>query len=175
MKPKTYHGIFLSVVLTIFIFAPCYGDITSSLHFYASDFDTATILGQDSTYYISVRCNLPNQAPIDSVSAPYLPVLTYLYSLPQGVEVSGITISNRQSQLLDSIAYPVFPTQTPMLTRIGEQEPPFVSPGSTYSQTRYPSENYTIIYPQPLMFSFGMGMATIQVMPLWYEISQNRV
>jgi hypothetical protein len=175
MRPPIRLGLLFCVLQILFVFTLSYADITGSLNFGASNFDTSTVLGRDSVFYTQVSCDLSNKTVADSISAPNLPTLTYIYSLPQGYEVSGITINYQTTQLLSNITHLVYPAQTPMITRIGEPEPPFVAPGSAYSQSSYPYDSLIVTCSDPLSFSFGMGMAAIQVRPIQYSISQNKL
>lgn len=159
----------------IFFVRSAMGDIAATLHFYPSDFDTATVLAPDSVYYTTVTCALSNQVSVDSESYPALPLLTYSYSLPQGMEVSSVTITSRSQQLLFDLSRLVYPAQTPMLTRIGEPIPPFVPPGSSYSYTLYPADSNIASIGNSLAYSFGMGIGTIQIRPVQYRIPQNEL
>jgi hypothetical protein len=175
MNSKWRLGMLFCLVLLFGWVATATADFTASLNFYPSDFDTATFLAADTNYYTHVKCDLHNQTRSDSVSAPLLPALAYVYSVPQGQEVTGVTVTYSNGQTLCALAFPVYPSQTPMPTRKGEPEPPFVPPGPSYQMSAYPADSTIVTCVDPLSFTFGMGIATIYVRPVQYRIAQNQL
>jgi hypothetical protein len=174
MKLQKFFGL-LSILLLLAV-TPCYADFTASLNFYSDDFDTVIVMGEDSVYYCSVKCNLTNQISANDDGSPGLPVLSYVYSLPQGEEVSGITITSTSSQVLyGNLSNLVYPSQTDMITAIGEPQPDFVPPNSVYSDTVYPVYSQTVTCDDPIEITFGMGIATIKVFPVKYRIQQDQL
>lgn len=133
------------------------------------------MLERDSNYYAVVTCDLSNQTVAGDTGEPQLPALSYVYSLPQGYEVSAVSINSRTYTLLSNLQDLVAPVQTPWKTLIGEPQPPFVPPNQTYSQPVYPGDSEVITCQEPLQFSFGMGAAIIRIRPVEYRIPQSEL
>lgn len=157
-----------SILLILSLTSVAMCDITATLHFYSSDFST-------SNYYTKIVCDLANQVTADNPGKPDLPVITYSYSLPQGMEISSISITGRSQQLLFSLNHLVYPVQTPMLSRTGEPIPPYVPPGVSYSYSLFPADSNITAIGDPVSYSCGMGIGTIQIRPIQYHIPQNEL
>jgi len=165
----------ISLVFMLCLFASSFANITDQLSFSLNDFDTLTSLAPDSNYYTRITCDLPKQVVADTSGDPWLPALTYAYSLPQGMKIDYVTVDSYDTTLLAKPSHLVYPRQEPMMTCIDCEAPEFVPPGSTYQQSSFPLSADLALCTLPINFSHGMGLGVIQLRPVIYDIADNEL
>jgi hypothetical protein len=170
------HYFKLIFLLMFFIFADkSMGDITDQLSFSTSDFDTATGMAPDSNYYTTIFCKLIQQDLADTAGDPWLSSVNYVYSLPEGQEIDYVSINSKDTTLLTELTYAVFPRQEPMPTCIDCEPPDFTPPNSSYQLDKFPAESDLATCVLPISFSFGMGLGTIKIRPVIYDIADEEL
>jgi len=150
-------------------------NITDQLTFSTSDFDTATIMAPDSVYYTQLICSMTNQTSADTSGDPWLPALTYVYSLAKGYQIDSVSITSSNTTKLADLSHLLYPKQEPQKTCVDCEPPDFVGPGDWYDSTRFTKEAEVVSCGLPISYSFGMGLGTIVVRPVYYDIDDDEL
>jgi hypothetical protein len=150
-------------------------DILDAKSFSAQDFRIGTIVEQDSLSYTTIVAVGDFFANCTgNPGDPELPAISYLYSLPFGMEVEEVSVVDFDEMQLCQLPNQVHPIQEPWDPELGQ--PPFVPPGPIYSQAYpYPDEGGLSECIMPVSFMRGAGVATIRIWPIRYDPQNSRL
>jgi len=172
---RKYFWVLGSCLLTAIFYSSAPADITARLHFSHSDFDTSYFLAPDSNIYAAINCRLHNKVITDEEGSPDLPVLSYLYALPPGMEVSSVAILSVSRDLLCRISNKVAPLQPSILTRTDVGPPSFSTPSQAYTSDSWPPDSSAVICSRPVSYVRGVGIANVLVRPVQYFPARNEL
>jgi hypothetical protein len=171
MKQKGINISWVYIAIVLLFTQICFGDITSTLNFYSTDFSVIASRERDGNdYSIVISTDKGISQSNDIIGNPELPEKTFCYSLPADQNIDHIIINGFTEIPLATVVGRIKPQQTDWLTSVYAEKPEFIPVSQTVYQTNamYPQDNDLAVMARQ-DYVRGVKIVSVVIKPVRYN------